>query len=57
MRQTQSLRDMISRLESELAISNKNLDASQAEVADLLANAANRDKALVKVPQPMIDPS
>ena len=56
MRQTQSLRDTITKLEAELASVNRSLEASQAEVVDLLANSANREKALVKVhpsqPQP-----
>ena len=49
MRQTQSLRDMVTRLETELAGVNKSLEASQAEVADLIANATNKEKGLVKV--------
>jgi uncharacterized membrane-anchored protein YhcB (DUF1043 family) len=49
MRQTQSLRETITKLEAELASVNKSLESSQAEVVDLLANAANREKALVKV--------
>lgn len=49
MRQTQSLRDMVTRLEAELAGVNRSLEGSQAEVADLIANAANKEKGLVKV--------
>lgn len=49
MRQTQSLRDLISRLESELSSCKKSLDSSQAVVADLVKNASNKEMALVKV--------
>ena len=49
MRQTQSLRDMVTRLETELAGVNKSLEASQAEVVELIANATNKEKGLVKV--------
>jgi hypothetical protein len=49
MRQSQALRDVISKLEAELSDVTQKLEISQMEVADLVAGAQNTERTLVKV--------
>lgn len=48
-RQTQALRDIITKLQDELSSTQAALEESKGEVAELLATAAGKERALVKV--------